>query len=116
MEQVDASIARYLRSLDQADREESDIAEAKSGRLKEKIAGLRRQMTGEWTGRRYWGRQAPIFSTPFTRIPDWATAHPANTSCCLNPLRVRFNGVNSKTATTNGRSGSNSGPSLADCR
>jgi hypothetical protein len=29
---------------DQADREESDIAEAKSVRLKEKIAGLRRQM------------------------------------------------------------------------
>src|SRR5919198_1173655 len=44
MEQVDASIARYLRALDQADREESDIAEAKSIRLKEKIAGLRRQM------------------------------------------------------------------------
>ena len=44
MEQVDASITRYLRALDQADREESDIAEAKSGRLKEKIAGLRRQM------------------------------------------------------------------------
>jgi hypothetical protein len=30
MEQVDASIARYLRALDRADREESDIAEAKS--------------------------------------------------------------------------------------
>ena len=44
MEQVNGSIARYLRALDQADREESDIAEAKSGRLKEKIAGLRRQM------------------------------------------------------------------------
>src|SRR5271170_6403644 len=44
MEQVNASIARYLRALDQADREESDIAEAKSGRLKEKLAGLRRQM------------------------------------------------------------------------
>src|ERR1017187_831451 len=44
MEQVDASIARYLRALDQADREESDVAEAKAVRLKEKIAGLRRQM------------------------------------------------------------------------
>jgi len=44
MEQIDASIARYLRSLDRADREEGDIAEAKSVRLKEKIAGLRRQM------------------------------------------------------------------------
>src|SRR5881394_4296128 len=37
MEQVAASIARYLRALAQADREESDIAEAKSSRLKEKI-------------------------------------------------------------------------------
>jgi hypothetical protein len=44
MEQVDASIARYLAALNRADREESDVAEAKSGRLKEKIAGLRRQM------------------------------------------------------------------------
>src|SRR3954468_539850 len=44
MEQVEASIARYLRALDRADRDEGDIAEAKSVRLKEKIAGLRRQM------------------------------------------------------------------------
>src|SRR5260370_751785 len=44
MEQVDASIARYLRALDRADREEGDVAEAKSGRLKEKIAGLHRRM------------------------------------------------------------------------
>jgi len=44
MEQVDASIARYLAALDRADREEGAVAEAKSGRLKEKIAGLRRQM------------------------------------------------------------------------
>jgi transposase len=43
-EQLDTSIARYLRALDRADREESDIAEAKSIRLKEKIAGLRQQM------------------------------------------------------------------------
>src|SRR5271167_3823401 len=44
IEQVDASIARYLAALNRADRDESDVAEAKSGRLKEKIAGLRRQM------------------------------------------------------------------------
>ena len=44
MEQVDASIARYLAALDRADREESDIAEAKTIRIKDKIAGLRRQM------------------------------------------------------------------------
>jgi transposase len=44
MEQVDASIARYLAALDRADRDESDIAEAKTTRIKDKIAGLRRQM------------------------------------------------------------------------
>ena len=44
MEQIDTSIARYLRALDRADREEGDVAAAKSVRLKEKIAGLRRQM------------------------------------------------------------------------
>jgi len=40
MDQVNGSIARYLRALDQADREESDIAEAKSVRLKEKIPSV----------------------------------------------------------------------------
>ena len=40
----DASIARYLATLDRADREDSDVTEAKVGRIKEKIAGLRRQM------------------------------------------------------------------------
>ncbi|HEY2228218.1 MAG TPA: IS1182 family transposase [Xanthobacteraceae bacterium] len=44
MEQVDASIVRYLAALDRADREESDVAEAKTSRIKDKIAGLRRQM------------------------------------------------------------------------
>jgi len=44
MEQVDASIARYLAALDQADRQDSDVAEARTIRINEKIAGLRRQM------------------------------------------------------------------------
>ncbi len=44
MEQVDASITRYLAALDRADREESDIAQAKTSRIKDKIAGLRQQM------------------------------------------------------------------------
>jgi len=44
MEQVDASIARYLAALDQADRQDSDVAEARTERITEKIAGLRRQM------------------------------------------------------------------------
>jgi len=42
--QVEASIARYLDALERADREDSDVVEAKTGRLKEKIAGLKRQM------------------------------------------------------------------------
>jgi transposase len=44
LEQVDASIVRYLAALDRADREEGDVAEAKTTRIKDKIAGLRRQM------------------------------------------------------------------------
>jgi transposase len=44
MEQVDASIARYLAALDQADRQDGDIAEARTDRIADKIAGLRRQM------------------------------------------------------------------------
>ena len=41
---MEASIARYLDALERADREDSDLAEARTGRLKEKIAGLKRQM------------------------------------------------------------------------
>jgi hypothetical protein len=39
IEQADANIARYLRALDRADREEGDVAEAKSVRRKEKQIG-----------------------------------------------------------------------------
>ena len=41
---MDASIARYLTALDRADQEDSDVAEAKTTRITDKIAGLRRQM------------------------------------------------------------------------
>ena len=44
IEQVEASIARYLAALDRADRQDSDVAEARTTRLKEKIEGLRRAM------------------------------------------------------------------------
>ncbi|HEX9742286.1 MAG TPA: IS1182 family transposase [Nitrospiraceae bacterium] len=44
IEQVEASIARYLAALDRADRQDGDVAEAKTAHLKEKIEGLRRQM------------------------------------------------------------------------
>jgi arsenate reductase-like glutaredoxin family protein len=44
MEQVEASIERYLSALETADRQEGELAEAKSARLKDKIASLRDQM------------------------------------------------------------------------
>src|SRR5882762_6012907 len=44
MEQVEASIARYLSAQDTADRQEGEVAEAKSARLKDKLARLKQQM------------------------------------------------------------------------
>jgi len=44
MEQLNQSIARYLGQLDTADRQEPDIAEARTARLQEKIAALKEQM------------------------------------------------------------------------
>src|SRR5579863_3196795 len=44
IEQVEASIARYLAALDHADRRQDDVSEAKTTRIREKIEGLRRQM------------------------------------------------------------------------
>lgn len=44
MEQVEQSIERYLAAMDTADRTQPDVAEAKTSRLKEKIAKLKQQM------------------------------------------------------------------------
>ena len=44
MEQVEASIERYMAALETADRQEGELAQAKSVRLKDKIAALREQM------------------------------------------------------------------------
>ena len=44
MEQIEASIARYLVALDTADRQEPAVARAKSVRLEEKIATLKTRM------------------------------------------------------------------------
>ncbi len=44
LEQVEASVARYLAALDHADRQHDDVSEAKTTRIKDKIEGLRRQM------------------------------------------------------------------------
>ena len=46
MEQVEASIERYLSALETADRHEGEVAQAKSFRLKDKIEALREQMGG----------------------------------------------------------------------
>jgi transposase len=44
LEQVEASIERYMAAVETADRQEGEVAQAKSVRLKEKIAALREQM------------------------------------------------------------------------
>ena len=44
MDQVEASIERYMAALETADRQEGELAQAKSVRLGEKIAALRQQM------------------------------------------------------------------------
>ena len=43
-EQIEASIERYLAAIETADRQEPDIAEAKTTRLRDKIAVLKEQM------------------------------------------------------------------------
>ena len=44
MEQIEASINRYLSGLDAADRQEGEAAQAKAVRLKDKIAALKEQL------------------------------------------------------------------------
>lgn len=44
MRQIDECVERYLKAMDTADRQPPDIAEARSSRLKEKIATLKSQM------------------------------------------------------------------------
>jgi len=44
IEQVEASIGRYLQSLDAADRQDGEVAQAKATRLTEKIAAMKAQM------------------------------------------------------------------------
>lgn len=44
IEQAEAGIERYLRALDTADRQEGETAELRSGRIKDRLASLRRQV------------------------------------------------------------------------
>ena len=54
MQQVDECIDRYLKAMDTADRQAPDIAEARTTRLKEKIATLKAQMVRLKEGRPHW--------------------------------------------------------------
>ena len=62
MEQVEASIERYLSALETADRQEGELAEAKSARLKDKIASLREQM------RKYKALEVAVHAAPDEQI------------------------------------------------
>src|SRR5271169_4750003 len=62
MEQVEASIERYLSALETTDRQEGEAAEAKSARLKDKIASLREQM------RKYKALEAAVHAAPDKQI------------------------------------------------
>ena len=44
IEQAEASIARYLQALDTADRQESETAELRRGRIKDRLESLKRQV------------------------------------------------------------------------
>lgn len=44
MRQIDECVERYLKAMDTADRQAPDIGEARTTRLKEKIATLKSQM------------------------------------------------------------------------
>src|SRR6202041_282756 len=62
IEQVEASIERYLSALETADRQEGELAEAKSARLKDKIASLREQM------RKYEALEVAVHAAPDKQI------------------------------------------------
>ena len=62
IEQVEASIERYLSALETADRQEGELAEAKSTRLKDKIASLRDQM------RKYKALEVAVQAAPDKQI------------------------------------------------
>jgi transposase len=62
MEQVESSIERYLSALETADRQEGELAQVKSARLKDKIASLREQM------RKYKALEVAVHAAPDKQI------------------------------------------------
>lgn len=62
VEQVEESIGRYLQSLDAADLQEGEIAQAKAARLKDKIAAMKQQLE------RLQNLQADVLAAPDQQI------------------------------------------------
>lgn len=62
VEQVEESIARYLQSLDAADLQEGEVAQAKAARLKDKIAAMKQQLA------RLQNLQADVLAAPDQQI------------------------------------------------
>jgi transposase len=62
VEQVKASIERYLSAPETADRQEGEVAEARSARQKDKIALLREQM------RKYRALEVAVHAAPDKQI------------------------------------------------
>ena len=62
MEQIEESVARYLNALETADRQEPAVAEARTARLKEKLAILEEEM------KRFKGLKAQLAETPDQQI------------------------------------------------
>src|SRR5215469_14779799 len=73
MEQVDASIARYLGMLDTADRQEDQVAELRVNRLRDRLETLRRQMRELRTMERV-VEDAPDHQVSLTDADAWAMA------------------------------------------
>ncbi len=64
MEQVEASIDRYLSALATADRHDNEVAQQKSVRLKDKLASLREQMRG------FKALEVEVHAAPISRYPS----------------------------------------------
>jgi transposase len=62
LEQVEESIGRYMQSLDAADLQEGQIAQAKAARLKDKIAAMKQQLA------RLQALQADVLASPDQQI------------------------------------------------
>ena len=75
MQEIEASIQRYLVEMDTADRQEPSIAEAKTTRLKDKIVALKEQM-----------KKLKVIETGLNEAPDQQICQPVKISKPLPPF------------------------------